>query len=68
MLQAMAGPFSSVMPSNLAHPGAMAVASIPAKGDDYASTSVKRELYRMFKRDGCHHCGEKPGCSTIGCL
>ncbi len=49
------------MPSDLARPGALAFESIPARpvhSDDYAKPIVKRELVRIFRRDGCHHCGE----------
>lgn len=59
--QALGGRFSSVMPSDLTKPGALAFESIPARADNseaYAAPSVKRELARIFKRDGCHHCGE----------
>jgi len=60
-LQALGGRFSSVMPSDLTKPGALSYESIPARADKseaYAQPSVKRELARIFKRDGCHHCGE----------
>lgn len=33
--------------------------SIPAIGENYASPSVKRELVRMYRRNGCHHCGAR---------
>lgn len=56
--QVMGGRFSSLLPSDIAQPGALAFESIPAKGPEYADSSVKRELVRIFKRDGCHHCGE----------
>jgi hypothetical protein len=59
--QAMGGRFSSLMPSDLSKPGALAFESIPARADNseaYAQPSVKRELARIFRRDGCHHCGE----------
>lgn len=57
----MGGRFSSLMPSDLSKPGALAFESIPARTDNseaYAQPSVKRELARIFRRDGCHHCGE----------
>lgn len=60
--QALGGRFSSVMPSDLTKPGALAFESIPARADHseaYAQPSVKRELARIFKRDGCHHCGTR---------
>lgn len=50
------------MPSDLTKPGALAFESIPARADNseaYAAPSVKRELARIFKRDGCHHCGSR---------
>jgi hypothetical protein len=56
----MGGRFSSLMPSDLSKPGALAFESIPARADNseaYAQPSVKRELARIFRRDGCHHCG-----------
>jgi hypothetical protein len=49
------------MPSDLTKPGALAFESIPVKANDpqaYAAPSVKRELARIYKRDGCHHCGK----------
>lgn len=49
------------MPSDISKPGALAFESIPARSDNseaYAQQSVKRELARIFSRDGCHHCGE----------
>jgi hypothetical protein len=51
------------MPSDLTKPGALAFESIPVKANDpqaYAAPSVKRELARIYKRDGCHHCGTYP--------
>jgi hypothetical protein len=59
------GRFSSLMPSDLAAPGALAYESIPAAGGEYAPPAVKRELVRIFRRDGCHHCGEKDGVGGI---
>lgn len=63
------------MPSDLSKPGALAFESIPARPDNseaYAKPSVKRELARIFKRDGCHHCGKEfsaadslPTCSVV---
>lgn len=58
LLQSMGGRFSSLMPSDLSKPGSLAFESIPAKSDEYAQPSIKRELVRIFKRDGCHHCGK----------
>jgi hypothetical protein len=56
--QVMGGRFASIMPSDITKPGALAFESIPAKGENYAKASIKRELARIFRRDGCHHCGE----------
>jgi len=55
--QALGGRFRSLMPSNLTAPGALAFESIPARSDQYARPGIKRELTRIFRRDGCHHCG-----------
>lgn len=51
------GRFSSVMPSDLAAPGALGFDALPAAGGDYAGAGARRELLRIFRRDGCHHCG-----------
>ncbi|GBF99262.1 hypothetical protein Rsub_11787 [Raphidocelis subcapitata] len=61
IFKAAGGRFSSLMPSDLAAPGALAFESIPAVGNDYASPGVRRELARIFRRDGCHHCGSHRG-------
>jgi hypothetical protein len=53
----MGGRFRSLMPSNLVAPGALAFESMPARGDAYARPLMRRELSRIFARDGCHHCG-----------
>jgi hypothetical protein len=55
------GSFRSVMPSDLVKPGAIARESIPAAGMQYATDEKRRELIRMFRRDGCHHCGTTKG-------
>ncbi|KIZ03940.1 hypothetical protein MNEG_4020 [Monoraphidium neglectum] len=55
------GRFSSIMPSDLASPGALAFESIPAHGEEYVRPAAKRELARFFRRDGCHHCGTRRG-------
>ena len=55
------GSFRSVMPSDLIKPGALANQSIPAAGMQYATDEKRRELIRMFRRDGCHHCGRTRG-------
>lgn len=46
----MGGRFRSVMPSDLARVGAIARESLPAPGVEYASSSARRELFRLFKR------------------
>jgi hypothetical protein len=46
----MGGRFRNLMPSNLLHPGACAVESLPAPGSEYASQMAKGELRRLFKR------------------
>lgn len=55
------GSFRTVMPSDLTKVGALARESIPAAGMQYAGEEKRRELIRMFRRDGCHHCGTKKG-------
>ena len=40
----LGGKFRSVLPSNLFHPGAFARGYIPAKGQSYASNTVKQKL------------------------
>ena len=60
----LAAPLSSLPPDPppLAQPaGALGADSIPALGEDYASPSLKRELSRLFQRNGCHHCGTRRG-------
>jgi hypothetical protein len=60
--RALGGRFSSVMPSDLARPGSRALESLPASADGaYAAPGAKRELARIFRRDGCHHCGTRKG-------
>jgi hypothetical protein len=60
--RALGGRFSAVMPSDLAKPGARALESLPASADGaYAAPGAKRELARIFRRDGCHHCGTRKG-------
>lgn len=54
------------MPSDLVAPGALAFESIPARSEEYAKPGVKRELARIFRRDGCHHCGEGAGVVRVG--
>ena len=55
------GAFRRLMPSDLRAPGAHAFSSVPVSAADYASESQKSQLTRIFKRDGCHHCGTKRG-------
>lgn len=55
------GSFRTVMPSDLSKVGAIAKESIPAAGMQYATDEKRRELIRMFRRDGCHHCGSTKG-------
>jgi hypothetical protein len=55
------GSFRAIMPSDLTKVGALAKESIPAAGMQYATDEKRRELIRMFRRDGCHHCGNKRG-------
>lgn len=55
------GSFRTLMPSDLIKPGALANQSIPAAGMQYATDEKRRELIRMFRRDGCHHCGKTRG-------
>ena len=57
----MGGRFRSVMPSDLTRVGAIARESMPAAGINYATDEKRRELFRFFKRDGCHHCGTRKG-------
>lgn len=57
----MGGRFRSVMPSDLAQVGAIAKESMPAAGMQYATDEKRRELARLFRRDGCHHCGTRKG-------
>lgn len=65
-MQVMGGSFRSIMPSNAARVGAIARESIPSMGGkDYAGHSSKRELLRIFRRDGCHHCGTRAGGQVI---
>ncbi|BDA44783.1 hypothetical protein COCOBI_06-2610 [Coccomyxa sp. Obi] len=61
LFKLMGGRFRNLMPSSLLHPGACAVESLPAPGSEYASQMAKGELRRLFKRDGCHHCGRRNG-------
>lgn len=55
------GSFRTIMPSDLSKVGAIARESIPAAGMQYATDEKRRELIRMFRRDGCHHCGSTKG-------
>ena len=55
------GSFRSIMPSDLTKIGAIAKESMPAAGMQYAGEEKRRELLRMYRRDGCHHCGTRKG-------
>lgn len=55
------GSFRTIMPSDLTKVGAIARESIPAAGMQYAGEEKRKELIRMFRRDGCHHCGTTKG-------
>ena len=57
--QVYGGNFSRLMPSDLRAPGAFARNSVPVSAGDYASETQKGQLISIFKRDGCHHCGER---------
>jgi hypothetical protein len=46
----MGARFRSVMPSDLFAPGAMAKASLPAKGPQYASEGTKKSLLELYRR------------------
>ncbi|KAL6766357.1 hypothetical protein ACKKBG_A35715 [Auxenochlorella protothecoides x Auxenochlorella symbiontica] len=61
LFKLMGGRFRSVMPSDLSRVGAIALESMPTRGIEYASRGKRRELFRFFKRDGCHHCGTRRG-------
>ncbi|PSC67403.1 pfkB family carbohydrate kinase [Micractinium conductrix] len=61
----MGGRFRSVMPSDVAKVGAIARESMPAAGVEYATEKYRIELRRLFRRDGCHHCGTRRG-AVIG--
>lgn len=61
LFKVMGGRFRSVMPSDLTRVGAVAVESMPTRGIEYASAGKRRELFRFFRRDGCHHCGTRRG-------
>lgn len=61
LFKAMGGRYRALLPSDLVRPGACAVESLPAPGSAYAQGTSKGELIRLFRRDGCHHCGSKRG-------
>jgi hypothetical protein len=61
LFRAGGGRFRAAMPSDLVRPGAAAAGSVPADGAGYASEGARRELLRMFRRGGCHHCGRTRG-------
>lgn len=53
------------MPSNLKKVGANAHLSIPIGSADYAKPVQKNHLEAIFRRDGCHHCGECVACVCV---
>ena len=55
----LGGTFRNVMPSNVTRPGAHARSSIPARGVKYANDVEAGLIKDLFKRYGCHHCGNK---------
>lgn len=57
----LGGTFRNVMPSNVTRPGAHARSSIPARGIKYANDVEAGLVKDLFKRYGCHHCGNKKG-------
>jgi len=61
LFKAMGGRYRTLLPSDLVRPGACAVESLPAPGSAYAQGTSKGELVRLFRRDGCHHCGSRRG-------
>ena len=61
----LGGRFKAVLPSDIRFPGANAHLSVPARGQQYITESVREELQRIFRRFGCHHCGSRRG-AVIG--
>ncbi|KAK9834883.1 hypothetical protein WJX81_006337 [Elliptochloris bilobata] len=61
LFKALGGRFRSLLPSDLFWPGAMAMESLPAPSAKYAASEHRGELFRLFRRDGCHHCGQRAG-------
>eukprot|EP00195_Chlamydomonas_chlamydogama_P007862 CAMPEP_0202892446 /NCGR_PEP_ID=MMETSP1392-20130828/2172_1 /ASSEMBLY_ACC=CAM_ASM_000868 /TAXON_ID=225041 /ORGANISM="Chlamydomonas chlamydogama, Strain SAG 11-48b" /LENGTH=412 /DNA_ID=CAMNT_0049576399 /DNA_START=232 /DNA_END=1470 /DNA_ORIENTATION=- len=59
------GQFNRVLPSDLRKPGAFAYQSVPIGTSAHATDVQKGQLISIFKRDGCHHCGNKRG-AVIG--
>ncbi|CAG9464302.1 unnamed protein product [Pedinophyceae sp. YPF-701] len=55
------GNFRSALPSDVRFPGALSGESVPASGKAYANEWQRRELLRLFRRWGCHHCGSRRG-------
>jgi len=55
------GRFRSILPSDVRFPGALARATVPARGADYATHAAKQKLVTLYRRWGCHHCGKKSG-------
>ena len=59
------GKFASLLPSNVAKPGAFAAKSLPASGPEYASDSEKKALISIYYRSGCHTCGTRSRSETV---
>ena len=57
----LGGRVRNVMPSNVIRPGAHAHSSIPARGVRYANDVESGLIKDLFKRYGCHHCGQRRG-------
>jgi hypothetical protein len=47
------------MPSDLRHPGAFGFQSVPVSSAKYANETQRGQLMSIFRRDGCHTCGER---------
>ncbi|XP_071804163.1 uncharacterized protein [Asterias amurensis] len=58
IFKCLGGRFSSVLPSNLLHPGAFAREGLSASFN-YASNKQKRSLRVVGKKYGCHTCGRR---------
>lgn len=70
----MGGVYRNLLPSDVRTVGACARESIPVplrssfdpSNPQYAGPVQKAELMRMYRRDGCHHCGKRRGSKVIG--